>query len=193
MIKPFFSNKESSGSNTKLVEKDEILQVDKKIAEELNNFFKNTASTLDINGNSSIINQSFQNFDDPIDRAIEMYKYHPSIILINQKIGNQNKFSFQPVALSDVKEINDINSNKSSSKNSVPPKMTKISTEATANILQKHFNDSLDTGTFPDSLKLADITPVFKKKDPMNKTNYHPVSVLPIVSKVFETNEWFYK
>ena len=45
MIKPFFSNKGSSGSNTKLVEKDEILQVDKKIAEELNNFFKNTAST----------------------------------------------------------------------------------------------------------------------------------------------------
>ena len=35
-------------------------------------------------------------------------------------------------------------------------------------------------------MKLADITPVFKKKDPMNKTNYHPVSVLPIVSKVFE-------
>ena len=56
--------------------------------------------------------------------------------------------------------------------------MLKISSEATANILQKLLNDSLETGTFPDSLKLADITPVFKKKDPLNKTNYRPVSVL---------------
>ena len=53
--------------------------------------------------------------------------------------------------------------------------MLKISSEATANISQKLLNDSLETGTFPDSLKLADITPVFKKKDLLNKTNYRPV------------------
>ena len=35
-------------------------------------------------------------------------------------------------------------------------------------------------------MKLADITPVFKKKDPLDKTNYRSVSVLPIVSKLFE-------
>ena len=163
-IKPFFSNKASSESNIKLMEKDQILLDDKKIAVELNTFFKNAVSTLDINENSTIITQNFQNFDDPVDRAIEMYKYHPSIILIKQKIGNQNKFSFEPVALTDVvKEINDINPNKSSSKDSIPPKMFKISSEATANILQKLLNDSLETGMFSDTLKLADITPVFKK------------------------------
>ena len=106
----FLLYKGSSGSNIKLVEKDEILQDDKKIAEELNTFFKNAVSTLDINENSSIINQNFQNFDDSADRAIEMCKYHPSIILINQKIRNQNKFSFEPVALSDV--VKQINENK---------------------------------------------------------------------------------
>ena len=47
----------------------------------------------------------------------------------------------------------------------IPPTILKISSEATANILQKLLNDSLETGMFPDSLKLADITPVFKKKD----------------------------
>ena len=55
--------------------------------------------------------------------------------------------------------------------------MLKISLDATANILQKLLNESLQAGTFPDSLKLADITPVFKKKEPLNKTNYRPVSV----------------
>ena len=38
----------------------------KKIAEELNIFFKNTVSSLDIKGNSSIINQNFQKIDDPL-------------------------------------------------------------------------------------------------------------------------------
>ena len=137
------------------MEKDEILQDDTKIAEELNTFLKNAVSTLDVNENASIINQNFHNFDDPVDRAIEMYKYHSSTILINQKTGNQNKFSFEPVALSDVvKQIKGINPNKSSSKDSIPPKMLKISSETTANISRKLLNDSLETGTFPDNLTL---------------------------------------
>ena len=78
------------------MEKDELLHDDKKIAEELNIFFKNT---LDINKNSSILNQNFQNIDDPVGSAIEIYKYHPNIILINNKVDNQIKFSFEPVAL----------------------------------------------------------------------------------------------
>ena len=45
-IKPFFSNKGSSGSNIKLVEKDEILQNDKKIPEELNTLIENAVSAM---------------------------------------------------------------------------------------------------------------------------------------------------
>ena len=61
------SNKGSSGSDIKLVEKDEILQDDKHIAEELIEY---AVSTLDINENSSITNRNFQNVDDPVDRTI---------------------------------------------------------------------------------------------------------------------------
>ena len=58
----------------KLVEKDELMQDEQEIAQELNTFFKNTASTLNINGNSFIINHNSHNIIDPIlDRAIEMY------------------------------------------------------------------------------------------------------------------------
>ena len=39
---------------------------------------------------------------------------------------------------------------------------------------------------FSDNLKLADVTPVFKKDDANLTKNYRPVSVLPIVSKIFE-------
>ena len=39
---------------------------------------------------------------------------------------------------------------------------------------------------FPTNLKLADISPIFKKDDATLVKNYRPVSVLPVVSKIFE-------
>ena len=46
--------------------------------------------------------------------------------------------------------------------------------------------DALSQGIFPDSLKFANITPVHKKDEATDKQNYRPVSVLPLLSKVFE-------
>ena len=47
-------------------------------------------------------------------------------------------------------------------------------------------NDAINKGVFPDSLKTANIAPVHKKDKPTDKENYRPVSVLPLLSKVFE-------
>ena len=55
-VKPFFSNNGSHQGNIKLVEGDKLLQDDSEVAEELNNFFKEAVSTLDVNENSYIIN-----------------------------------------------------------------------------------------------------------------------------------------
>ena len=62
----------------------------------------------------------------------------------------------------------------------------RISSEVSADTLHNLFNDMLKTGNFPNNLKVADITPVFKKKNPFHKVNYRPVSVSPSISKVFE-------
>ena len=48
------------------------------------------------------------------------------------------------------------------------------------------FNNTLLTSSFPTKLKVADVTPVFKKDDPLKMKNYRPVSVLPVVPKIFE-------
>ena len=64
--------------------------------------------------------------------------------------------------------------------------MLKTSAMVTAETLKQLFNKALTTGEFPSNLKNADVTPVFKKNNPLNKENYRPVSVLPIISKVFE-------
>ena len=46
-------------------------------------------------------------------------------------------------------------------------------------------NEAILSGKFPDFLKLSNIVPVHKKKDPTDKCNYRPVSILPPLSKVF--------
>ena len=48
------------------------------------------------------------------------------------------------------------------------------------------FNMSIDNNCYPDDLKLAEVSPVFKVKDDFDKENYRPASVLSHVSKVFE-------
>ena len=53
-------------------------------------------------------------------------------------------------------------------------------------MLKDCINVSILKGKFPDSVKLANITPVHKKDEPTDKENYRPVSVLPLLSKVFE-------
>ena len=45
---------------------------------------------------------------------------------------------------------------------------------------------SIKKDCFPEELKLAEVSPIFKKKDDLDKENYRPVGVLPHVSKVFE-------
>ena len=80
--------------------------------------------------------------------------------------------------LSDIKnEIKGLNPNKATTHNNFPPKILRQSAEVTANTLQLLFNNAISNSEFRENLKLADVTPVFKKKDPFDKTNYRPVSV----------------
>ena len=119
-------------------------------------------------------------------KAISKYKFHPSILPINDKTVNQDKFSFKPISKLDMqKEVKLINPRKATTSDSIPPKTLKISSEVSADALQSLFNYMLKTGNFPENRKLADITPLFKK-NPLHKVNNTPVSVLPSISKVFE-------
>ena len=52
--------------------------------------------------------------------------------------------------------------------------------------MHNDINNSIDYSIFPDKQKAADITPVHKKYDRTDKTNYRPVSILPAISKIFE-------
>ena len=47
-------------------------------------------------------------------------------------------------------------------------------------------NQSLKNGIFPSKLKIANVNPIYKKDDETLFTNYRPISLLPVISKIFE-------
>ena len=133
------------------------------------------------------MNQVSDDTLDPVEKCINKYKFHPSILLIKNRIKIQNLFSFHAIDRNDMmRELLKIDSKKATTGNSIPSKTLKLSAEISADIIQILFNDMLSTGNFPDNMKLADITPVIKKKGPFKKENYRPVSILSAISKVFE-------
>ena len=159
----------------KLVENAEIIDDDPKVAEELNNFFKTAVASLDIRGNPYTV-ENVENMTEPNEKAIKKFGFHPRISLIKNRIGknaSRNLFCFNGVTKAELrKEINYINDKKANPFNMIPSKILKISSECSADTLTSLINKSLrNLRKFPSNLKLADTTPIYKKKDSQAKEN----------------------
>ena len=120
-----------------------------------------------------------------MQNIITSFSNHPSIIKIKCKFKLNKKFSFQCVSEATVRKVvKSLPSNKATAG------------EFSVNVLKNSktcffdlincINEAIENNKFPDSLKLSDITPLYKKLDPSDKVSYKPVSVLPLLSKVFE-------
>ena len=83
-------------------------------------------------------------------------------------------------------ELNKLDSSKSSPNSDTPTKIVQDNIDFLTPILHQEFNKSSELGKFPSDMKLADITPVFKKGNRTKKENYRPISILSNLSKVFE-------
>ena len=120
-----------------------------------------------------------------ISERITSFDNHPSIQMIKDKYQNFS-FKFQPVSIDQIiKFIDEIDSNKSSS-GEIPAHIFKIAKEEVAEPITNCINSSITSDIFPGELKLADIVPTFKKEDQNDKANYRPISLLPLISKLYE-------
>ena len=71
-------------------------------------------------------------------------------------------------------------------KGDVPTKMLLATNDIITPELTKIFNKAKNGEKFPGCLKTADVTPLPKDREKDNKKKYRPVSLTPIISKVFE-------
>ena len=97
-------------------------------------------------------------------------------------------FYFSNTEVSDIlKETTALNNKKNGTFGNIPTKLLKEVSDICAPALNDIWNNEIITQKyFPNNLKLADVTPVFKTEDASLLKNYRPVSVLPVVFKIYE-------
>ena len=136
----------------------------------------------------------YSEFDPSVDRvengtirAILKYRNHPSILAIRERKKAQTNFCFKQVSIEKIqKEILNLNNKKASQNSDISTKIIKENSDIFGKGLCSFINDLIKSFTFPSSLKVADVTPIHKKGKKDKKENNRPVSILPVLSKIFE-------
>ena len=172
-VKPLFSDKPGkSQKNIVLIEKDEIISKDEKVADKLNNFFIKSVGNLDIKHYTP----PNENVADNLDDIIKQYENHPSILKIKEHINVVNKFKFSEITVNNInEEIENLDPLKASIKDDLPAKILIKCKDIVSEHLTKMY-DSKNICCFPKALKLADVTPIHKKEETTLMKNYRPVS-----------------
>lgn len=86
-----------------------------------------------------------------------------------------------------TKTMNDINPHKASDIFKIKPIILKDLSDFFAPTLTALFNKAIDENSYPDPLKVTKVIELYKCKDKTDPANYRPISLLPIIAKVFDT------
>jgi hypothetical protein len=137
-------------------------------------------------------------YTDIKDKANEFNKYFANVTYVEDdatsipvldQLSNANITKLEEIIIS-PQEVHDqllsLNTSKSYGPDGIPPKLLREAGHSIVPSLCKLFNHSLNTKFFPNTWKNANVHPLFKKGNPSEIGNYRPVSLLNILSKVFE-------
>ena len=186
IVKPLLSNKIMSSEKITLVEGTKIKKNDKETAKVLNNFFSTIIQNLKIQQYKEH-HLTSASIRDPVVRSIVKYRDHPSIIAIKENFNSSTPFNFLFVDKKDIlREIKNLKVNKATQNTDIPTKLIKENSDIFADFIFENLNDSISHSVFPSALKLANITPVYKKDSKSKRDHYRPISVLPNISKIYE-------
>ena len=101
--------------------------------------------------------------------------------------SNSNSIYFYPTNETEICNIvNLFKSNKASGLDDFSPSIIKSVIGTISKPLCHIYNMSMNEGIFPDKLKIARVTPIYKKGDKSEVSNYRPISVLSCFSKILE-------
>lgn len=96
-------------------------------------------------------------------------------------------FNFRPVTCDEVSEAIDMIKPKDSKDcYDMNAKIVKFLKNILINPLTKLFNLCILNGIYPTSFKIIKVIPIFKNGSADEPNNYRPISLIPIISKVFE-------
>ena len=97
------------------------------------------------------------------------------------------KFKYVP-KISIENQLKRLSKKKPSGVDNIPARLLRDSATAISQPITYLINLSLQTGNIPEEWKTARITPIHKSGSITSTDNYRPISVLPILSKILESN-----
>ena len=100
---------------------------------------------------------------------------------------NSKSLFFAPSTIDEIRKlITELPSKRSSGPDNISNVLLKELAPILSEPLSIIVNQSMQTGIFPDIMKLAEVVPLYKGKSRDNETNYRPISLLTTMSKVME-------
>ena len=145
-----------------------------------------------------LINQS-QNAKTPLSKATMLNNFfiqqsQQSVSNCNNEIPRINttptitstltNFKTTPTDMEDL--LQQLDTSKSNGSDGIPTRLLKEAASELAPSVSALFNFSFETGQTPQEWRDATVTPIHKKGTKSSPTNYRPISLLPVVSKVQE-------
>ena len=157
-----------------------------EIAKTFNEFFVNIVPSLKISPKENY-ETGVGNDNEPTLNYINKFKNHPSIKVIKSRKKEEQTLTFNYVSCEEVlTEIRKLQTTKTTQQNDIPTKILKENSKAFARCFHENINFWNENSIFPSYLKVADVTPAFKKKSKTSKDNYRPISILFNISKIYE-------
>ena len=177
-VKPIFSKSKTKQDNIPLRENGQIISESSIVCNIFNDFFRHIGSNIGINEDTS----------KTTSQLIEEYTGHQSVNMIKNNINYmQRTFEFSEVSECDIKKvIKNLSTKKASGYDEIPVKLIKMTNRQICKTLTMIINMCISQQIFPDNMKKANIIPLYKKKDKLDKNNYRSVNLLIALSKVIE-------
>ena len=148
-------------------------------SEEFSTFFEDAVKSLNVKPDEYYLSDT-ENLSNPVEIAIKKFENHPSVQAIKQNTSVKQNFYFSNTEVSDIlKESTGLSNEKNCNFGNTPTKRLKEVSDICGTALN---------GICNNDLKLADVKPVFKKEDATFLRNCRPLSVLLVVSKIYEIN-----
>ncbi len=138
---------------------------------------------------SHLISNGFCKFYSDLGKT-HAHKIGPSKKLFTDYMSQPcgNSIFLSPTSSSEIVKLTlKIKSKPSSGHDGISNILLKSIIKEISTPLSHVFNKSLETGVFPDSMKLSEVVPIYKGKgEKFLMTNYRPVALLPVLSKILE-------
>ena len=145
-----------------LIENGETVPKNEEIAKNLNNYFPDIITNLKLPPYEDPTTNA-ENIADPVLKALEKYKNHPSIRIITGKYRTNSVFTLNQVLLEEIQKklIKKLKPSKASQSSDIPTKIIRQNLGLFAPIVHQEMNQSLDLNKLPSAIKLGNITPSF--------------------------------